>query len=121
MTGTLANQAFSGFTINEDAVAGDQPDIVNLIDSETGSLAILIARQAVTFKLCVLILILGDSIDVNSFNFFQISEELLISGRSSDSFASCELDDDVVPSWLFHIINQQRSVNNAPKFFYNQN
>ncbi|XP_026728682.1 uncharacterized protein LOC113494504 isoform X3 [Trichoplusia ni] len=84
--GALAVQAFSGFSINGEPVAGDQPDSIALIDSETGSLAVDINRQAT-------------------------SEELFISGRSSDSYESCLIDEDaVVPNWLFQIISQQHSV-----------
>lgn len=46
--GALAVQAFSGFSINGEPVAGDQPDSIALIDSETGSLAVDINRQAVS-------------------------------------------------------------------------
>ncbi|XP_073967543.1 hen1 methyltransferase isoform X4 [Choristoneura fumiferana] len=69
--GALAIQAFSGYSINTEPVAGDQPDYVNLIDSETGSAAYETARLAT-------------------------SEEVFVSGRSSESFASCVLDDDSV-------------------------
>ncbi|KAM3966666.1 hen1 methyltransferase [Aphomia sociella] len=80
--GALALQAFSGFSVNAEPVAGDRPNHVNFIDSETGSIALQIARQAT-------------------------SEEVFISGRSSDSFESCFVDEDaLVPSWLFHISQQ---------------
>ncbi|XP_050553191.1 uncharacterized protein LOC118262371 isoform X2 [Spodoptera frugiperda] len=84
--GALAVQAFSGFSLDVEPVAGDQPDPIALIDSETGSPALGIARQAT-------------------------SEELFISGRSSDSYESCLIDDDtVVPNWLFQLLSQQQSV-----------
>ncbi|XP_063891069.1 uncharacterized protein LOC110379170 [Helicoverpa armigera] len=86
IAGALAVQAFSGFSLDVEPVAGDQPDPVALIDSETGSLCLDINRQAT-------------------------SEELFISGRSSDSYESCLIDDDaVVPNWLFQLISQQQSV-----------
>lgn len=44
--GAIANQAFSGFTINSELIAGDKPDPVNFIDSETGSMDV--SRQAVS-------------------------------------------------------------------------
>ncbi|XP_063828933.1 uncharacterized protein LOC135078262 [Ostrinia nubilalis] len=84
--GALAVQAFSGFSMNIEPVAGDQPDHINIIDSETGSLALEFTRQAT-------------------------SEEVFISGRSSSSYESCLIDEDtVVPYWLFQIISQQQSV-----------
>ncbi|XP_022823813.1 uncharacterized protein LOC111354527 isoform X2 [Spodoptera litura] len=84
--GALAVQAFSGFSLDVEPVAGDQPDPVAVIDSETGSPALEFARQAT-------------------------SEELFISGRSSDSYESGLIDDDtVVPNWLFQLISQQQSV-----------
>ncbi|CAH1643663.1 unnamed protein product [Spodoptera littoralis] len=44
-------------------------------------------------------------------HMIQTSEELFISGRSSDSFESRLIDDDtVVPNWLFQLISQQQSV-----------
>uniref|UniRef100_A0A2A4JR26 Small RNA 2'-O-methyltransferase n=1 Tax=Heliothis virescens TaxID=7102 RepID=A0A2A4JR26_HELVI len=88
--GALAVQAFSGFSLDVEPVAGDQPDPVALIDSETGSLCLDINRQAT-------------------------SEELFISGRSSDSYESCLIDEDaVVPNWLFQLISQQQSVEEDP-------
>ncbi|KAH9645784.1 hypothetical protein HF086_012511 [Spodoptera exigua] len=84
--GALAVQAFSGFSLDVEPVVGDQPDPVALIDSETGSPALQFTRLAT-------------------------SEELFISGRSSDSYESCLIDDDtVVPTWLFQLISQQQSV-----------
>ncbi|XP_030031096.2 uncharacterized protein LOC115447932 isoform X2 [Manduca sexta] len=89
--GVLAIQAFSGFSINVEPVAGDQPDHVNFIDSETASLTLEFNRQAT-------------------------SEELFVSGRSSDSYESCLIDEDaVVPNWLFQIISQQQSANEQPE------
>ncbi|KAG6457074.1 hypothetical protein O3G_MSEX010095 [Manduca sexta] len=89
--GVLAIQAFSGFSINAEPVAGDQPDHVNFIDSETASLTLEFNRQAT-------------------------SEELFVSGRSSDSYESCLIDEDaVVPNWLFQIISQQQSANEQPE------
>ncbi|CAH2243780.1 jg12695 [Pararge aegeria aegeria] len=82
--GLLAIHAFSGFYVNE-PVTGDQPDFVNFIDSETGSFAYESARQAT-------------------------SEEIFVSGRSSDTYESCYVDDDAyVPNWLFNMISQQSS------------
>ncbi|XP_039745464.1 uncharacterized protein LOC120623492 [Pararge aegeria] len=82
--GLLAIHAFSGFYVNE-PVTGDQPDFVNFIDSETGSFAYESARQAT-------------------------SEEIFVSGRSSDTYESCYVDDDAyVPNWLFNMISQQAS------------
>ncbi|XP_053600608.1 uncharacterized protein Hen1 isoform X2 [Plodia interpunctella] len=76
----LASQAFSGFSIS--AVAGDQPDPINFMDSETGSLVVDTGRQAA-------------------------SEEVFVSGRSSGSYESCLYDDEaLLPYWLFHINNQ---------------
>lgn len=46
--GALAIQAFSGYSINTQPIAGDQPDYVNLIDSETGSATYETARLAVS-------------------------------------------------------------------------
>ncbi|XP_026324314.1 uncharacterized protein LOC113233403 isoform X2 [Hyposmocoma kahamanoa] len=84
--GMLAVQAFSGFSIDAEPVSGDQPDYVNFVDSDVGSFAVDVARQAT-------------------------SEELFISGRSSESYESCIIDEDaVVPNWLFNIINQQFSM-----------
>ncbi|CAH2100267.1 unnamed protein product [Euphydryas editha] len=84
--GLLAAQAFSGFSINTASFVGDRLDNVNLIDSETGSIALSSARQAV-------------------------SEELFVSGRSSDTYESCLVDDDIsVPNWLFNAISQQPSI-----------
>ncbi|KAJ8734593.1 hypothetical protein PYW08_013843 [Mythimna loreyi] len=84
--GALAIQAFSGFSLDAEPVAGDQPDPLPLLDSETNSLAVEINRLAT-------------------------SEELFISGRSSESYASCVLDEDaVVPNWLFQLISQQHAV-----------
>ncbi|XP_037871899.1 small RNA 2'-O-methyltransferase isoform X3 [Bombyx mori] len=89
--GTLAIQAFSGFSLNSEPFVGDQPDRVNLIDSETGSLAVEITRQAT-------------------------SEEMFVSGRSSESYESCVLDEDaVVPDWLFRIISQQQEMSEEPE------
>ncbi|CAB3259144.1 unnamed protein product [Arctia plantaginis] len=85
--GVLAIQAFSGFSLDGEPVASQQPDPIALVDSETGSLAMRppTARQTT-------------------------SEELFISGRSSESYQSCLIDDDaVVPNWLFQIISQQHS------------
>ncbi|KAL4709801.1 hypothetical protein ACJJTC_001255 [Scirpophaga incertulas] len=84
--GAMALQAFSGFSMNTAYGAEEMTDLVNLIDSETGSTAIKFVRQTV-------------------------SEEVLLSSRSSDSFATCVIDDDIiVPYWLFQIISQQSSV-----------
>ncbi|KAJ8734235.1 hypothetical protein PYW07_014786 [Mythimna separata] len=84
--GALAIQAFSGFSLDAEPVAGDQPDTLPIIDSETDSLAVEINRLAT-------------------------SEELFISGRSSESYASFVLDEDaVVPNWLFQLISQQHAV-----------
>lgn len=47
-------QAFSGFSINGELFVGDQPDHINFVDSETGSLAFEIARQAVSIIFCLL-------------------------------------------------------------------
>ncbi|XP_059054179.1 uncharacterized protein LOC131848374 [Achroia grisella] len=81
--GALALQAFSGYSVNIEPIVGDRPDRVNFIDSETGSVALDVARQVT-------------------------SEEVFISGRSSTSYESCLTDDDaVLPYWLFHIISQQ--------------
>lgn len=44
----LAVQAFSGFSMDTEPVAGDQPDYVNLVGSDAGSLAVDVARQAVS-------------------------------------------------------------------------
>lgn len=44
----LAVQAFSGFSMDGEPVAGDQPDYVNIVGSDTGSLAVDVARQAVS-------------------------------------------------------------------------
>lgn len=46
--GAIAIQAFSGFSINGEPIAGDKPDSVNCIDSETGSMAVDVSRQAVS-------------------------------------------------------------------------
>ncbi|XP_013183355.2 uncharacterized protein LOC106129367 isoform X1 [Amyelois transitella] len=76
----IASQAFSGFSIN--AVAGDQPEPINFLDSETGSMALDLAMQAT-------------------------SEEVFASGRSSGSYESCQYDDDaLLPYWLFRINSQ---------------
>ncbi|XP_050352136.1 uncharacterized protein LOC126774635 [Nymphalis io] len=86
LDGLLAAQAFSGFSMNTESFVGDRLDSVNLIDSETGSLALGSARQAV-------------------------SEELFVSSRSSDTYESCLYEDDIyVPNWLFNIISQQPSI-----------
>lgn len=45
---TLGGQAFSGFSLNAVLVAGDQPDSIAIVDSETGSMAVEINRQAVS-------------------------------------------------------------------------
>ncbi|XP_052747558.1 uncharacterized protein LOC112054307 [Bicyclus anynana] len=79
--GMLAIQAFSGFSVNG-PTTGDQPDFVNFIDSETGSFSFGTARQAT-------------------------SEEIFVSGRSSDTYESC--DDAFVPNWLYSIISQHPS------------
>ncbi|KAJ0180985.1 hypothetical protein K1T71_003070 [Dendrolimus kikuchii] len=85
--GPLTLQMFSGFSLNAESIVRDRFDAINLIDSETGSLAVEIPRQAT-------------------------SEELFVSGRSSGSYESCILDEDsVVPNWLFRIISQQQSNN----------
>ncbi|KPJ06663.1 Small RNA 2'-O-methyltransferase [Papilio machaon] len=74
-------QGFSGFSINEQVI-GDQPDYANLINPETG---IMETRRAT-------------------------SEEVFTSGRSSDTYESCQVDEDaLVPNWLFHAISQQQS------------
>nr|XP_032524665.1 uncharacterized protein LOC116775511 [Danaus plexippus plexippus] len=84
--GVLAIQAFSGFSVNLESLTGDQPDHVNLVDSETGSLTLESARQTA-------------------------SEELFVSGRSSDTYESCLYDDEAdVPNWLFNIISHQQSI-----------
>ncbi|CAG9575548.1 unnamed protein product [Danaus chrysippus] len=84
--GVLAVQAFSGFSVNLESLTGDQPDHVNLVDSETGSLTLESARQTA-------------------------SEELFVSGRSSDTYESCLYDDEAdVPNWLFNIISHQQSI-----------
>ncbi|CAH0405786.1 unnamed protein product [Chilo suppressalis] len=84
--GPLAMQIFSGLSMNAAPLTGDQPDHVNLVDSETGSVARGYTRLA-------------------------NSEEVFVSGRSSDTYDSCLIDEDtVVPNWLFHIISQQQSV-----------
>ncbi|XP_045761580.1 uncharacterized protein LOC123864895 isoform X2 [Maniola jurtina] len=84
VSGVLAAQAFSGFSVNE-PLTGDQPDFVNFIDSETGSIAFRSARQAA-------------------------SEEVFVSGRSSDTYESCYVDEDAyLPNWLFNMISQQQS------------
>lgn len=49
--GALAIQAFSGFSLDAEPVTGDQPDPIALADSETGSLAVGINRQAVSMLL----------------------------------------------------------------------
>ncbi|XP_072935151.1 uncharacterized protein Hen1 [Epargyreus clarus] len=83
--GVLAVQVFSGFSMDGEPVVGDQPEYINLVDPETGNLALEIARQTT-------------------------SEELFVSGRSSDTYESCYVEDDAfVPNWLFHIISQQQS------------
>lgn len=46
--GALAVQAFSGFSMNAEPIAGDQPDRINIADSETGSLALEYTRQTVS-------------------------------------------------------------------------
>ncbi|CAH2068328.1 unnamed protein product, partial [Iphiclides podalirius] len=70
---------------------GDQPDYVNLIDSETGSLAHCVEVRRAT------------------------SEEVFTSGRSSDTYVSCQVDDDtVVPHWLFRATNQQQQSDEEP-------
>ncbi|XP_050674220.1 uncharacterized protein LOC126971830 isoform X2 [Leptidea sinapis] len=87
--GPISMQVFSGLSIDGAPVAGDQPDFVNLVDSETGSLCVDVARQTP-------------------------SEELLVSGRSSDTYASCLVEDEVVvPSWLFNMLNQHVSSDGA--------
>lgn len=44
----LAVQAFSGFSMDAEPVAGDQPDYVNFINSDADSLAVDVTRQAVS-------------------------------------------------------------------------
>ncbi|XP_022127568.2 uncharacterized protein LOC111001836 [Pieris rapae] len=83
--GPIALQAFSGFSVNGIPLAGDQPKYINLVDPESGLLRPQINRQTE-------------------------SEEILLSGRSSDTYESCYVDDEsFVPSWLFNLINQQHS------------
>ncbi|XP_045502792.1 uncharacterized protein LOC123699803 [Colias croceus] len=87
--GPIALQAFSGYSMNLVPLAGDQPEYINLVDPETGSLRQEVNRQAT-------------------------SEEILVSGRSSDTYESCYVEDDsFVPSWLFHIISQQQSMDES--------
>lgn len=45
----LAVQAFSGFSMDAEPVSGDQPDYMNFVDSDGGSLAVDVARQAVSY------------------------------------------------------------------------
>ncbi|XP_047514104.1 uncharacterized protein LOC125055680 isoform X1 [Pieris napi] len=83
--GPIALQAFSGFSVNGIPLAGDQPQYINLVDPESGLLRPQINRQTE-------------------------SEEILLSGRSSDTYESCYVEDEsFVPSWLFNLINQQHS------------
>ncbi|KPI95472.1 hypothetical protein RR46_08931 [Papilio xuthus] len=78
-------QGFSGFSINEQVI-GDQPDYATLINPETGSMSHVMETRRAT------------------------SEEVFTSGRSSDTYESCQVDDDaLVPHWLFHAISQQQS------------
>ncbi|CAG4926334.1 unnamed protein product [Colias eurytheme] len=89
VVGPIALQAFSGYSMNLVPLAGDQPEYINLVDPETGSLRQEVNRQAT-------------------------SEEILVSGRSSDTYESCYVEDDsFVPSWLFHIISQQQSMDES--------
>ncbi|XP_045512911.1 uncharacterized protein LOC123707143 isoform X2 [Pieris brassicae] len=83
--GPIALQAFSGFSVNGIPLAGDQPQYINLVDPESGLLRPQINRQTE-------------------------SEEILLSGRSSDTYESCYVEDEsFVPSWLFNLINQHHS------------
>ncbi|XP_063547561.1 uncharacterized protein LOC134755014 [Cydia strobilella] len=79
-----AGLAFSTFSVNAQPsplAFRQQPDYVNLVDSETGSCA-QAARRAT-------------------------SEEVLVSGRSSETYVSCAVDeDDSIPSWLYNISQQ---------------
>ncbi|XP_061715636.1 uncharacterized protein LOC133523910 isoform X2 [Cydia pomonella] len=76
--------AFSSFSVNAQPsplAFRQQPDYVNLVDSETGSCA-QGARRAT-------------------------SEEVLVSSRSSDSYVSCSVEEDAtIPSWLYNISQQ---------------
>ncbi|XP_063633848.1 uncharacterized protein LOC134804667 isoform X2 [Cydia splendana] len=79
-----AGLAFSSFSVNappSPLAFRQQPDYVNLVDSETGSCA-QAARRAT-------------------------SEEVLVSGRSSESFVSCAVEEEpTIPSWLYNISQQ---------------
>ncbi|XP_038209491.1 uncharacterized protein LOC119830513 [Zerene cesonia] len=89
VAGPIALQAFSGFSVNVVPLAGDQPAYINLVDPETGILRQEVNRQAT-------------------------SEEILVSGRSSDTYESCYVEDEsFVPSWLFNIISQQQSMDES--------
>lgn len=46
--GMLAVQAFSGFSMDAEPIAVDQPDFVNLVGSDAGSLVVDVTRQAVS-------------------------------------------------------------------------
>ncbi|CAK1548183.1 unnamed protein product [Leptosia nina] len=82
--GPIALQAFSGFSMNAASLAGDQPEYISLVDPETRIMQ-EVSRQAE-------------------------SEEILISGRSSDTYESCYVEEDsFIPSWLFNIISHQQS------------
>ncbi|CAG9783215.1 unnamed protein product [Diatraea saccharalis] len=84
--GRLTIQAFSGLSMNAAPAARVLQDHVNLVDSETGSIARDHVRQTT-------------------------SEEVFVSGRSSGSFDSCVINEDaVVPDWLFRIISQQQAL-----------
>ncbi|XP_063373873.1 uncharacterized protein LOC134661657 [Cydia amplana] len=76
--------ALSSFSVNAQPsplALGQQPDYVNLVDSETGSCA-QAARRAT-------------------------SEEVFVSGRSSESYVSCAVEEDAsIPSWLYDISRQ---------------
>ncbi|XP_063392643.1 uncharacterized protein LOC134678123 [Cydia fagiglandana] len=86
-----AGLAFSSFSVDAPPnLLGfrQQPDYVNLVDSETGSCTHA-ARRAT-------------------------SEEVLVSGRSSESFVSCAVEEDpAIPSWLYNI-SQQASGSFSP-------
>ncbi|CAG5041760.1 unnamed protein product [Parnassius apollo] len=44
------------------------------------------------------------------------SEEIFTSSRSSETYVSCQIDDDnMVPQWLFHLMNQQQSDEEEPQ------
>ncbi|XP_048005759.1 uncharacterized protein LOC125241358 isoform X2 [Leguminivora glycinivorella] len=77
-----AGHAFSSFSVNaQPSPFRQQPDYVNLVDSETGSVA-QAGRRAT-------------------------SEEVLMSGRSSESYVSCAVEEEAsIPSWLYNLSQQ---------------